>query len=427
MPYTKDRSIWLSRRWTLFRDYPNHIPAVTLGGNVVKLTRSRVGDSVKDWKTKIRLQQNATSAMSGTFDTISFYPPKLPVWHYTHLNFALGTAAPPTDTYFYTTSGAPGAFGYIITNPVLGLGTATNRATIAFLKHARKVQSEFSSPIFLGELKETLQMIRSPAKGIRNILNSYVSDIRKRKKKQPKEWKKNLSSAWLETVFGVLPLVQDLEDGYKAYSDLVKERDNEQVLVSGYGIEEKVTANINGRTQSFHIASGGVLPCILTDTETDKAFVKIKGMVVRRVDATLRDKLARVGFNLREFIPTVWELIPWSFLVDYFTNIGDVLEASAFNQADLAWVDRVSVQTRTYRAIASPDYTKINDSFYTVSFTGEPVMMQYERRLVIRSPNVSLATPSFAFELPGKPAQFANMLALFAQANSVHPQRYRFR
>jgi len=421
---TKDRSIYASTRWIGYTNWrsPN---IVNVGGGQLLLSRTRTGDAVKGWKTLIRKQQNATSGMTGTFDSFDFSR-AIVNWEYKFLDFDQDPP-PPGLKFYHKAIGFPISISPI-SNPGIGTGVALNRALIAFLKHARAVQSEFSSPIFLGELKETLQMIRRPAMGLRNILNGYMTDLRKQKKsKTPKEWKKNLSSTWLEHSFGWTPLASDLQEGYKAYSGLAARKDGEQKLVSGIGIEE-----VDVPSQSFTIPTfvgGGPsgIKSVQTLVTKDKAFFKYRGMIVRRVDVTLRDKLSRVGFNPEEFVPTVWELLPWSFLIDYFSNIGDVLTANAFNRADLGWSASTSVRSRITRGSVSPDYDWLRNTKkkWFVSISGDPCTFTYERRFVTRSASASIGFPTLALELPGKPAQFANMLALFSQAYALHPQHHK--
>jgi len=349
-------------------------------------------------------------------------------WEYKFLNFNQWPTPTPGDVYYVKQKGV--LMGTPVRSlPTLGVGEAQNRALIAFLKKARSVQQDFNAPLFLGELKEALRMIRRPGEGLRKIADSWLSDCKKSKKKSPKNWKKNLSSAWLEQAFGWQPLIQDIKEGYKAYSNLVNYKDGEQRLVTGIGIEEKDVEPV--RSGSGYTCTGGYIPFNYTIMKKDKAFVKYYGMVTRQVDATLKDGLARVGFNAYNFVPTAWELLPWSFLVDYFSNIGDVLESSCFNKADLSWCSNSAVQTREIRMYWAADLYSMKDDPifkpYFVSFTGKPGLYQSEYRTMVRSGSFPVGIPSLSFELPGRPAQFANMLALFAGAQSVHPQHYRFR
>lgn len=426
MPFTKDRSVFANRRWVQVKDYPNHVKVTTLGGSTVKLSRTRTGESVKDYKTLIAQQKNATSDMSGTFDIMDLTD-SVRTYVFRHLNFNQ-TNPDPYDVYEQRIDGVPPSFP-TLDNPVMGVGVATNRAAIAFLKHARSVQSEFSSPIFLGELRETLRMIRNPAAGLRNLADSFLKDVKTAKKKTPKKWKKNLGGMWLEYAFGWTPLISDISEGYKAYSSLAKSRDGEQKPVSGHGIEEVEVPSRTATNYPFYFGTGGLMYGGNNYVGKDRCVVKYRGMVVRRVDVTLRDKLSRVGFNAEEFIPTVWELLPWSFLVDYFTNIGDVLTANAFNRADLAWVACSTIKFREIHGTFYLDHAAMKKAWpkHYVTSSGEPGRYKLQRRTVSRSRAVTVPFPSISLELPGKPAQFANMVALFAQAQSVHPQHFKFR
>jgi hypothetical protein len=415
LPYTKDSSIWWNRRNSVtFTDDPGNT-IIQLGGDVKKLLRTRTGDSLKGWRDRIRLQQNATTNLSG--DYVDMKGNDRVSWDLHHVNlFDFPTS---NDFRVRTIRGYVHTPLITIDPAVIGTTEAANRAAIAFLKKARSVQSEFSSPTFLGEFKQTLGMLRRPGEGLRNILGSYMNKVKDLKHRQPKNWKKNLSSTWLESVFGWLPLASDLKEGYNAYSNLVKERDNDQVIISSMGIEtDRVSeAHSNINMNGFHV--------IHHTQVIDKAFVRYRGAIIRRVDATLRDKLGRVGFNPTEFVPTAWELLPWSFLVDYFSNIGDVLTASAFVRADLAWSSGVTITNREYHCSSHIDVnqTAINIGAWFKSVSGSPCVFSVSRRHMNRVSSVAIPPPHLSLEIPGSPAQWANMTALFAQANAIHPQR----
>jgi hypothetical protein len=274
-------------------------------------------------------------------------------------------------------------------------------------------------------------MIRRPAVGLRKILDSYLKDVKNLKKKNPKNWKKNLADTWLENAFGWQPLAHDLADAYKAYQSKVTS--DEQREVSAIGIEEKYIPAQSTYTYSGGFPVGATTTYLSNKTKraTEKAFVKFHGMVVRRVDATTRDKLARIGFDPSEFLPTAWELLPWSFLVDYFSNIGDVIESNAFSRSLLAWSSSVTITSQKIEYMASSSVQDIMKQpqfgSWLETATFQPVSYVAERRVVNRSANATLGTPDFALELPGSPFQYANMLALFSSANGIHPQSYKGR
>lgn len=429
MAYTKDRSIYVSKR---FFDYQDSDGTVSGGlrGTSVLLSRSRTGVSCPNYRDRIRRQQNATTDMSGTYDTYVCTPGQ---WYSVRQDNNFGPSNRRDHLIRARVSGDLAGASSPISwwTPTITTAVAHNRALIAFLKKGRAIQREFSSPIFLGELRETVRMIRRPAVGLRRILDSYLKDVSKLKKKNPKNWKKNLSDTWLENAFGWQPLAHDLADAYKAYQSRVLS--DEQREVSAIGIEEKFIPAQSSYNYTGGFPAGATTTYLSKRTKraTEKAFVKFHGMVVRRVDGTTRDKLARIGFEPNEFLPTAWELLPWSFLVDYFSNIGDVIESSAFSRSLLSWSSSAVVTSQKIEYTAS---SSVQDIMKQPQFgpwletaTFQPVSFVAERRVVRRSANATLGTPDFALELPGSPFQYANMLALFTSANSIHPQSYKGR
>lgn len=428
MAYTKDKSIYVSKIYTDSEDDAGSW-SVSRRGHVAKLTRDRTGVSNPKYREQIRRQQNASTDMSGHIDTYVCQPG---VWYIVHadVNFNPPTREDHIIRARYTGDIAGAQLQISWWSPTITTAKAQNRASIAFLKKCRAIQKEFSSPIFLGELRQTMQMIRRPAAGLRNLLNNYMRDVKSLKKAKPKGWQKHLSETWLEGMFGWNPLVHDLQDAYKAYRNFAEKHNNEQLPVSAYGIEEKfVSTESSSSNGSCPSGASNTISAIRVYRGSEKAFVKYHGMVTRQVDTTSRDVLARIGFEPNEFLPTAWELLPWSFLVDYFSNIGDVIEASAFTRSLLAWAASDTVTSMKKEGYFGID-KKATAALYGAHFRfveGEPVAFKAERRTVNRYAVASIPSPSLDFEIPGSPFQYANMLALFAQATSVHPQSFKGR
>jgi hypothetical protein len=374
----------------------------------------------------VRDQQNATTNMTGIFDSIELSRGEIVVLH-KNINSSVDDTIYRSWVKGDLITAQLADWTYTITENV-----ADNRALIAFLKNVRAAQVSFSSPTFLGEMRETLKMIRSPAKGLRDLANSWLKNqprdiFRDRHSKGGSKkyhaWKKNLSSAWLEQAFGWQPLVNDINNAFKTYKGLRDRKD--QVPVSGYGIEAKQFAarTLSYQTQPYN-------PNIKykwNQVATESCFVKYSGMVVRNVDGSLTSKLEPFGFTFDEFVPTAWELLPWSFLIDYFSNIGDVITAGVADRSSLAWTNRSRVILQKQIRSGWFDKDLTSNSFPPgkyISSYGDRTLMKSERRTVKRDRGAAVGSPTLSFELPGIPTQWANMTALFAQANSqVHPQR----
>lgn len=420
MPYTKDRSITVATPTYHAHDASGYNPTgFFLLNNNIKLTRSRTGENNLYWRQQVRDQQNATTPMQGTYDTYESL--------YGEAVTTVKNRNVPADKtlYFHRVRGDIArrlSTQLIDWSPTVSMSDAKNDALIKFLKKVRQVQTSFSAPTFIGELGEALHMIRHPAQGLRNIAGSWLDKVKRIKNQRPKNWKKNLSGAWLEQAFGWQPLISDINSAYETYRGLVDS--NKQVPVTGFGIREKYVSNRSSQYNSANVGPNSTF-YRYNQRGTEKAFARYRGMVVRDVEATIHSKLQRFGFNAEEFFPTAWELLPWSFLIDYFSNIGDVIQSEVACKGTVAWVNVSTVTSQTIEIGGSHSKTDTAGAFPTyVSSWGDGVASKLVRRAVTRSVNVSLGDPYLAFRLPGSPYQWANMLALFTQCSkSLYPQR----
>jgi hypothetical protein len=335
-----------------------------------------------------------------------------------------------------TANGDVGQYGNTIDwVPQISTSVADNRALIAYLKHVRSTVSTFGGPVFLGELREAFSMIRHPAMGLRNLANSWINRVSKAKRPRgPKgpvnhEWKKNLSSMWLEQAFGWQPLISDINDAFKTFRGL---RDSKpQKPVSGFGIEEIEVPSRSYVDSVFSVYNfGNWMYYLVNRTSKERAFVKYSGMVNCQTYGSPVDALEPFGFTIDSWAPTAWELLPWSFLIDYFTNIGDVISAGTVSRSNLAWSRKTVVTYQMSDMVAKGQAAAIRDWFNSnvgpdylttceIPDTHSNVMRRATQRLV----HTPLGIPTLSFEIPGLPTQWANMTALFASANAVHPQR----
>lgn len=114
---------------------------------------------------------------------------------------------------------------------------------------------------------------------------------------------------WLELQYGWKPLLVDLHGAVQALA----ERDYHEHLITAKGVC-RIPSNSSIYTE-------GEYPCLLETTGWEGTFV--------RLDACLRDEqLDRVrNLGLSNPLEIAWEVIPYSFIVDWFLPIGDAIQA----------------------------------------------------------------------------------------------------
>lgn len=422
MPQVKDRSVYVSTRWSGFHErYPTN-SATMSNMQVLKLVRTRTGDVNPHWRQDIREQRNATTNMTGIYDTyesaqasgwVKFTYPDAnngPIFKNVTWGDILAAATVPSTTFSSWTVSPLSSVAY-------------NRAVISFLKNVRGAQVMFSAPTFLGELRESLHMIRHPANDLGKRVSDYFKRLKKHKKQKPKTWLKDLSQLWLEQAFGWVPLISDINRAYKALESLNDDR--KQIPVRGVGI---VTTEWPSKRKTAYLFKPD--PSSVAWRFSQRGFenhvVVFKGMVKRQVDSRKVDGWSTFGFEPTEFIPTAWELLPWSFLIDYFSNIGDVITAGCAVRSSIAWSNMTSIRSLHLEAAGGHSATDTDGTFpgYRAS-DGSPLYSKQVRRYVQRTANATIGTPELAFEVPGLARQWANMSALFIQAHSgLHPQRF---
>lgn len=155
----------------------------------------------------------------------------------------------------------------------------------------------------LAQWRQTVSMFKKP-------LLSYDKFL----KKNWYHFLKGGSEAWLTYRYGFLPLYNDIR----------------AILA---GVEKEVgsirkTSRASGSTSANRIVLGSTTTqplstvvnwqCTVTDT------VEMRAMSLDEYIVTLN---SNIGFGYKELITVPWELVPYSFVADWFANVGDYLGA----------------------------------------------------------------------------------------------------
>jgi hypothetical protein len=291
------------------------------------------------------------------------------------------------------------------------------KAISRYYSKIKQIRQQISGPTFLGELAESIGMIRRPASGIIKSAGKYLDSLGKvqktslaRYKTRARQTKYLLDAAAnliLEVNFGWKPLINDCKDIAISVARTILE------------IRHRVVRGYDEGNQTILI-NHSISP-VSNDLNVDSVQARnvnyrslYRGAVKAFADGPLgpaRSIVELSGFNLREFVPTLWELLPWSFLVDYFLNIGDLLEANLTDTSQIAWTTHTTVNSTSYETLQRV-VSRYPDRL--ISMTGNSCFGETRVASSVVSRANSPTAPSLplTFSWPGKKSQFANMISL---------------
>jgi hypothetical protein len=294
-----------------------------------------------------------------------------------------------------------------------------DEALVRAIGNARSKQNHFRGGNFLAELRDTIRGLRNPVKGFRELLDTYHRNARKRVKRAvgkrslpttqqgfrdlerdspdvSRAAQRALSDSWLEANFGWAPLLSDAVDAYHALRRLSASVPLERF----YGRSDRLRNLSYTNSSRLH----EVTTLRYSVKNYDFYEVIIYGAVKLETSCPSGRAIEEMGVRARDFFPAVWEAIPYSFLADYFTNFGDIIEAASFPRSDLAWVARTfrNHKIRSTERVSieenSPTYPAANSN---KTFEFWPASVKWDRMFVSRDRYTGSIVPSFRFEIPG--------------------------
>jgi hypothetical protein len=280
--------------------------------------------------------------------------------------------------------------------------TGLDRSNMAWeiLSKTNPSRPHVSVPTFVGELKDLPGLVKGYGKGLlKAAANGYIS------------WR-----------WAVKPMISDLRkliNFTKAVDDrtmmLMKLRAGETLrkrvkLGTVHGslatalltVESKSGGGLSGLFKAYHTSTawGTAQWKLLPDSQLPKlGYGPLKQLA----------KELTFGFTSHELLATAWELTPWSWLTDWFANVGDVIAATN-NTVGCTWSDICYMRT-------SESNTEV------LEFTGDPWMLQGLNNqnyiLTQKRKERYVCSPSLPFPFPKLPiltnGQWSILAALAAQ------------
>lgn len=302
-------------------------------------------------------------------------------------------------------------------------------AKTRIFQQIRAQQTAFTTLTFLGELGSTISMIRNPAAALRKNVSSYMATVQKRlnnvkmrksKKKYMFDLRKVAAETWLEAQMGWLPLISDIRNAAEAL-----ERISGSVTPKTRFVAMSKDQPTYNRTVTNIALPIGIL------NGTREEIINIENSVryvvgwQAKIEVSHDADLRMLGLNWAEVPITAYELIPFSFLLDYFVNLGKVIEAVC------TATDGITYCCRTERRESSRSYIVYTDSKRVRSNTTYDILscscvpeVRTLRDLSVKRRKATLTVPSLHLSLPQSTSKWLNIAALKDTAFRTN-NRYR--
>jgi hypothetical protein len=361
------------------------------------------------WRKQVSLGQNATTHCSGTMFSWEY------AWLTAGYDFYLKSspeAVTRREWYGYQAINAPvlsSVPGSIVTE-------VHNRCIRKFLTACENARSSVEAGQDLGEWKQSIESLVRPLSSARRTIVDHYERLRKASRRY-RAWDvpsrtKALADSYLEWTFGFKPLISDIAQGYVGLQNRFNRMSNIQP------VSAQASADYSGSVVSHNEANETTLSSLrgnLKSVSNYKERMKGGYRLGLQADGRLLPLDVLQLRTLDDFKVTAWDLLPYSFLIDYFTNVGDIIHASCATRYNLAWgVQTTRQRTRDEYSYILDDVSKafpppivlIDNWLQGGRASGEVV--SFVRNVLTPSSLI----PEFRFTIPTSAKPWVNIAAL---------------
>lgn len=283
------------------------------------------------------------------------------------------------------------------TTETISVGETENMLIKAFAK-------VYSSPIVVGEslsdVGQTLAMLRRPFKGAADLLYNMSKSRAQRLRGGKVTPASATRDAWLEYRYGWKPLLMDIEAIRKKTRENLLSL-NRYRLVARAGTRREFSTDDSWPATATFSCSGS--QSRLTKLRCDA------GVIYDIVDRRPSDEIAAfMGSRVRDVPATVWEMIPFSFVADWFSNVGDWLQAISPDP---------NIKVRGWWVTTIEDVTAKKSG--SISYVGEPPMPPWQGSFGSEEVHTFLYRRTCNQEVAFTPRLTRNPLSIAHQADAI--------
>lgn len=312
---------------------------------------SRTAAEVPRWKERLEHEPVLTGELHASVSETGTFPFPAPSYTWAYRTKSTGVVTAFDGELANIAPPSPGAL-----DPGLVV-TAENAAIANFLSRYHYATRAVQGLVVLGEIRETMQLLHRPAEAIGSGLLRYAGKagaivktyLRSPTKKILKDSTKKLADEYLGFVFGIAPALADIGAAAEYYGRW-NDRKEGFIAIRGRGRAEQA----NPPFLQNQLANG-VSWNIVRHISAVSQGVDVKLRSALRVEAgpgpdpvaLLSSTNRLLGTGVRDFLPALWELAPWSFFVDYLFNVQEIIDAFSYATAFPDGIQRTQIrQTR---------------------------------------------------------------------------------
>lgn len=319
------------------------------------------GNRQQEWKSKIDLKQDASSDYDYS-DAFSNNPMMVSEgWFRTaagaliNQNFAKTWVQPNT----FLPSSIPTDFWVTSTDDL---------ALKRFKNKLANGSAQFKALVPLGEFRETMGLARTANKTISDLLKLLVG----LKRRNVREAAKIASDAWLQFSFAISPTISEMKNLMESLTEYHLSDEPRTINLKGGALTEWQTQVLS--TQTAEACKGYYWYSDRARLEHTYTCVYTGGAKIALKNANDYSQSQHLGVTFGDIIPAAWELTPYSWLVDYFTTMGDYLEDTWTSDPGKLYYTCVS---KTYRAKSVRVWTLKKDPNVTGNYVTTNVKGPY--------------------------------------------------
>lgn len=200
--------------------------------------------------------------------------------------------------------------------PVLHQDISINKAL------AKLNKPDLDVGLILGEFTESLETLRHPLSSLYPLFTDFRRQARSRHRQKPSQpFSKILSSLWLELNFGIAPILKDIQDVKDFWDNGIEHERGILRRHAGSTSRQVISPTVSGTADTYFSQVTYSANAYASKRVTTHVYFKYNNW------AREYERLTSFGVNPFQLLDVAYAITPYSFVVDWFLDIGSWLKA----------------------------------------------------------------------------------------------------